>query len=63
MRTTIFAQSLGEYAGGSGGLAAEFASAFRSGANWLQLSLREDRHLWIAAAVCLVLGLWVFRRR
>lgn len=60
-RTTLFAQSLGEYAGGSGGIAAELASVVQSGSQWHQLSLREHRLLWITAA--LVLGLWAFRRR
>lgn len=58
----LFAQSLGEYAGGSG-LAARLASAVETGVDWLELSLREDRSLWIAAVVCLVLALLVFRRR
>jgi hypothetical protein len=63
VRSTVFAQSLGEYAGGGGGIAAVMASAVRDTSNWLQLSLREDRHLWIGAVVCLVLAMWVFRRR
>jgi hypothetical protein len=57
-------QSLGEYAGASGGgLGAELASSVQNTARWVQMSLREDRSLWIAAAVCLVLSTWVFRRR
>lgn len=57
----IFAQSIGEY-GGSSGLLAQFASAFQSGSQWVQLSFAEDRPLWIAAAVGVVLVLWLFRR-
>ena len=63
MTSTLFAQSLGEYAGGGGGIAGGLASSVQSGFRWLELSFREDQHLWIGAAVCLVLGLWVFRRR
>lgn len=58
----ILAQSLGEY-GGSSGLLARAIHALEAGMNWVQLSLREDRPVWIGAAVCVVLGLWLFRRR
>ena len=57
----ILAQSLGEY-GGSSGVLAQFARAVQSGAQWVQLSFAEDRPLWIAAGVGVVLGLWLFRR-
>ena len=57
----IFAQSLGEY-GGSSGLVAQFARAFESSTQWVQLSFREDRPVWIGAGVCLVFVLWLFRR-
>lgn len=57
----IFAQSLGEY-GGSSGVLAQFARAFQSSAQWVQLSFSEDRPIWIGAGVCLVLALWLFRR-
>lgn len=58
---SIFAQSLGEY-GGSSGLLGQFARAFESAAQWVQLSFSEDRPVWIGAGVCLVLVLWLFRR-
>ncbi len=58
----LIAQSLGEY-GGGGGIAAGIATTVQNGANWIQLSLREDRNLWIAAVVCVVVGMWLFRRR
>lgn len=58
----IFAQSLGEY-GGSSGVLAQLFGVFESGTQWVELSLREDRTIWIAAGICLVLGLWLFRRR
>jgi hypothetical protein len=57
----IFAQSLGEY-GVSSGVIAQFFHAVESGTQWLQISLREDRPIWIAAGICLVLGLWLTRR-
>jgi hypothetical protein len=57
----IFAQSLGEY-GVAGGVLGQFASGVESGAQWIEMSLREDRVIWIAAALCLVLGLWLTRR-
>ena len=63
MRSLVIAQSLGEYAGGSGGLFSELGASVQAGANWLQLSLREDRNLWITGVVCLGLVLWFFRRR
>ena len=57
----IFAQSLGEY-GGSSGVLAQLVSVFESGTQWVEFSLREDRTIWIAAGICLVLGLWLSRR-
>jgi hypothetical protein len=57
----IFAQSLGEYAVTSG-VIAQLARGVESGAQWIQLSWREDRFIWIAAGLCLVLGLWLTRR-
>ena len=57
----IFAQSLGEY-GGSSGLMAQLIRTVESGTQWVQLSLREDRPVWIGAAVCLVFVLWLSRR-
>jgi len=50
MRSLLVAQSLGEYGNGSG-LAAQFASAVQTGAACLELSLREDRQLWIVSAL------------
>jgi hypothetical protein len=29
----------------------------------VQLSLRENRSVWIAAVVCVAIVLWLFRRR
>ena len=57
----VLAQSLGEY-GASGGVMAQLVSAIESGADWMQLSLREDHAIWIGAGICLVVGLWLFRR-
>jgi hypothetical protein len=57
------AQSLGEYGGGGGGIASGVATSVQNGARWLELSLREDRTLWIAGVVCVVLLLVVTRRR
>lgn len=57
----LIAQSLGEY--GAGSVIAQLATNAESGAAWLQRSFQEDRTVWIAAAVCLVLGMWIFRRR
>jgi hypothetical protein len=57
----IFAQSLGEY-GVISGVIAQFVRAVESGTQWIQLSLREDRAIWIAAGICLVLGLWLTRK-
>ncbi|HVH55912.1 MAG TPA: hypothetical protein VM791_06640 [Vicinamibacterales bacterium] len=59
----LIAQSLGEYGGGGGGIASGLATSVQNGARWLELSLREDRNLWIAAVVCVVLLLVVTRRR
>ena len=59
----LSAQSLGEYGGGGGGIASGLATSVQNGARWLELSLREDRNLWIAAVVCVVLLLVVTRRR
>jgi hypothetical protein len=58
----ILAQSLGEYAGGSG-LVASLAAAFESAAQWVEFSLRENSLAWIAAGVGLVFVLWLFRGR
>jgi hypothetical protein len=58
----LFAQSLGEY-GGFGSIIARLTTAFDAAAQWLQLSLREDRGVWIAVAVTIVVGAWLFRRR
>ena len=57
----ILAQSLGEY-GASGGVMAQLVGAVESSTEWVQLSLREDRAIWIGAGICLVVGLWLFRR-
>jgi hypothetical protein len=57
----IFAQSLGEY-GVAGGAVAQLARGVESGAQWIQLSLSEDRAIWIVAGLCLVLGLWATRK-
>ena len=62
MTSTLFAQSLGEYGGGSG-IAAGLASSVQNGVRWFELSFREDQHLWIGARVCVALGLGVCRRR
>jgi hypothetical protein len=59
----LIAQSLGEYGGGGGGIAPGLATSVQNGARWLELSLREDRNLWIAAVVGVVLLLVVTRRR
>ena len=58
----ILAQSLGEYGGISGAMA-PLARAVQSGVQWVQLSLREDSPVWIAAGVGLLIVLWLFRRR
>jgi hypothetical protein len=63
MRAMLIAQSLGEYGGAGGGIAAGLASTVTNGINWVELSLREDRNLWIAAVVCVLLGMWLFKRR
>jgi hypothetical protein len=57
----ILAQALGEY-GAASDLVARFARVFDSGAQWVGLSLREDRPFWIAAAVFVVVVAWLFRR-
>jgi len=57
----LLAQSFGEY--GGGGLLARFATLVESAAQWIQLSFRENRSVWIAAAVCVAIVLWLFRRR
>lgn len=59
----LIGQSLGEYGGGGGGIASGIATSVQNGARWLELSLREDRTLWIAAAVCVLLFLVVSGRR
>ena len=59
----LSAQSLGEDGGGGGGIASGLATSVQNGARWLELSLREDRNLWIAAVVGVVLLLVVTRRR
>jgi hypothetical protein len=58
----VYAQSIGEY-GGASGVLAQVVRTLESAAQWVELSFREDRPIWIAAGVCLVIGLWVFRRR
>jgi hypothetical protein len=57
----LLAQSFGEY--GGGGLLAHLATLVESAAQWVQLSLRENRSVWIAAVVCVAIVLWLFRRR
>jgi hypothetical protein len=59
----LIAQSLGEYGGGGGGIASGLATSVQNGARWLELSLREDHTLWVAAVVCVALFLVVTRRR
>ena len=63
MKSMLIAQSLGEYGGAGGGIAEGIASSVRNGSYWLQNSWREDRSLWIGAVVCVLLGMWLFRRR
>ncbi len=41
---------------------AQLVRAVESGTQWVQLSLREDRTVWIGVGICFVLGLWLFRR-
>jgi hypothetical protein len=62
MAFMFFAQSFGEY-GGSSGVGARMVRALESAAQWVELSLREDRPAWIAAIVFVVFVLWLFRRR
>ena len=57
----LVAQSLGEY--GAASVLSQLAANAESGAEWLQRSLQEDRTVWIVAAVCLVICMWLFRRR
>ena len=57
----IFAQSLAR-TGVAGAVIGQFARAVESGAQWIELSLKNDRAIWVAAALCLVLGLWLTRR-
>ena len=57
----LIAQGLGEYAGGSGGVAAELGALVQTTVWWVQMSLREHRGIWIAAAVCF--GWWALKRR
>jgi hypothetical protein len=57
----LIAQSFGEY--GGGGLLARAATLVESAIQWVELSFRENRSLWIAAAVCMAIVLWLFRRR
>jgi hypothetical protein len=52
-------QNIGEY----GGLAGGMAGAFQSAANWVEMSLDQDRGVWIGAAVVIVSLLFVFRKR
>jgi hypothetical protein len=59
---TLFAQSLGEY-GAAGGLFGGLANAISGASNWVQLSLREDRSMWIAGAGCALVLYWFFNRR
>ena len=59
----LIAQSLGEYGGGGGGIASGIATSVQNGSRWLEMSLREDRTLWITAAVCVALFLFMTRRR
>lgn len=61
MKALLVAQALGEYAGGGGGVAAELGGLVQTAGQWLQLSLREQKVWWIAAA--LLFALWAFRRR
>lgn len=64
MGRILLAQSLGQYGGASGGgIADAVTSSVQNAAVWVQLSLRGDRSLWIGGVVCLLLGMWVFRRR
>lgn len=58
----ILAQSLGEYAGGSG-LIGSLAAAFESAAQWVEFSVRENTVAWMAAGVGLLFVLWLFRGR
>ena len=58
----LLAQSLGEY-GGAGSIITQVASSVESGAQWVQLSLRDNPGAWIGAAVCIVVVVWLFRRR
>lgn len=64
MGRILLAQSVGQYGGaGGGGIAEAVTSSVQNAAVWMQLSLREDRSVWIAGVVCLLFGMWVFRRR
>jgi hypothetical protein len=57
----IFAQSLGEY-GAASGVASQLAQNVDSAVQWVQVSWSENRPIWIAAAICVVIGFWLFRR-
>jgi uncharacterized protein (TIGR03382 family) len=57
----LLAQSLGEY-GSLGGGIARIATTFESGAQWVTSSLHEHPVVWIAA-VAVMAGAWLFRRR
>jgi hypothetical protein len=59
---TVLAQSLGEY-GAAGGLLDRFAATVSSGTQWMQTSFQQSPTVWIAAAVCLVIVVWLFRGR
>jgi hypothetical protein len=52
-------QNIGEYGGLAGGL----GGGIQSAVDWVEMSLQQDRGVWIGAAVLVVVLLFVFRRR
>lgn len=59
----MWAQSIVEYGGAGGGIFDRIAAVFSSAYVWVETSLRHDRPVWIVAGVCLLMAMWLFRKR
>lgn len=59
----VRAQAMGEYGGAGGGILDRAVEAVSATGNWVATSVTQDRPVWIFGGVCLLIGLWLFRRR
>lgn len=57
----FIAQSMGEYAGSR--IIDRAIEIVSSSWRWMEESLARDTPMWMAAGACLLIGMWLFRRR